>query len=107
MESVVSGGYDRGDCLDTIEQFDPMEDKWTLLSIPMTSRRGRVSAAIVQDKIYVCGGSDGQNELNTGEVFDLKTADKWLPIKDLDKPVVHGGKYLSRAIRSILFFSHV
>ncbi len=84
------GGYDRGDCLDTIEQFDPIEDKWNLLPIPMTSRRGRVSAAIVNNKIYVCGGSDGQKELNTGEYFDLKSMDKWLPIKDLSTPVAHG-----------------
>jgi influenza virus NS1A-binding protein len=88
------GGYDRGDCLDTIEQFDPIEDKWNLLSIPMTSRRGRVSAGIVDNKIYVCGGSDGQKELDTGEYLDLKTMDKWTPIKDLAKPVAHGGKIL-------------
>jgi hypothetical protein len=60
----------------------------------MTTRRGRVSATIVKDKIYVCGGSDGQQELNTGEVFDLKIMDKWMPIKDLVKPVVHGGRFL-------------
>jgi hypothetical protein len=95
------GGYDRGECLDTIEQFDPIEDKWTSLSIPMLSRRGRVSAAILSNKIYVCGGSDGQKELNTGEYFDLQSMDKWLPIKDLDTPVAHGGKiFLNR----ILFF---
>ncbi|CAF0889575.1 unnamed protein product [Rotaria sordida] len=86
----VVGGYDRGDCLDTIEQFNPIEGKWTLLSIPMTSRRGRVSAAVVNNKIYVCGGSNGQQELNTGEYFDLQTMDKWSPIKDLTTPVTHG-----------------
>ncbi|CAF1194991.1 unnamed protein product [Adineta steineri] len=91
IDSIYAvGGYDRGDCLDTIEQFDPIEDKWTLLSIPMISRRGRVSAAIINNKIYVCGGSDGQKELNTGEYFDLQSMDKWVPIKDLDRPVAHG-----------------
>jgi len=59
----------------------------------MTSRRGRVSAAIVKNKIYVCGGSDGQKELDTGEYLDLISMDKWVPIKDLAKPVAHGGKY--------------
>lgn len=93
MKTIFAlGGYDRGDCLDSIEQFNPFENKWTLLDIPMTTRRGRVSAAILQNKIYVCGGSDGQQELNTGEMFDLKTMDKWMPIKDLPKPVVHGGR---------------
>jgi hypothetical protein len=58
----------------------------------MTSRRGRVSVAIVHNKIYVCGGSDGQKELNTGEYFDLKSMKKWSMIKDLSTPVAHGGK---------------
>ncbi|CAF4814283.1 unnamed protein product [Rotaria sp. Silwood1] len=86
----VVGGYDRGDCLDTIEQFNPIDGKWTLLSVPMTSRRGRVSAAIINNKIYVYGGSNGQQELNTGEYFDLQSMDKWSPIKDLATPVAHG-----------------
>lgn len=97
------GGYDRGDCLDTIERFNPIEDRWTLLSFPMISRRGRVAAAILNNKIYVCGGSDGQKELNTGEYFDLQTMDKWLPIKDLDRPVAHGGKILFNITYIILF----
>jgi influenza virus NS1A-binding protein len=92
----VLGGYDRGDCLDTIEQFDPVEVKWHLLAIPMTTRRGRVSAAFLKNKIYVCGGSDGQQELNTGEVFDLQLMDKWMPIKDLATPVAHGGRFQFR-----------
>jgi hypothetical protein len=75
-----------------------MENKWSLLSIPMTSRRGRVSATIANNKIYVCGGSDGQKELNTGEYIDLQTMDKWLPIKDLPKPVAHGGKIFIKTI---------
>ncbi|CAF2037873.1 unnamed protein product [Rotaria magnacalcarata] len=86
----VVGGYDRGDCLDTIEQFNPIDGKWKILSAPMNSRRGRVSAAMVNNRIYVCGGSDGQQELFTGEYYDLKSMNKWLPIKDLDTPVAHG-----------------
>lgn len=90
----VLGGYDRGDCLDTIEQFNPIEGKWTVLPIPMLSRRGRVSATILDNKIYVCGGSDGQQELNTGEYLDIRKMDKWLPLQDLPTPVTHGGKIL-------------
>ena len=86
--------------MDSIEQFDPRENKWTLLPIPMTTRRGRVSAAILENKIYVCGGSDGQQELNTGEMFDLQSMDKWTPIKDLPKPVAHGGRRRISFVRS-------
>ncbi|CAF2445769.1 unnamed protein product [Rotaria sp. Silwood2] len=85
----VVGGYNRCDCLETIEQFDPIENKWKLLSFPMTRRRGRVSASIVDGKIYVCGGSDGQKELNTAECFDLKSMNKWSMIKELATPVAH------------------
>jgi hypothetical protein len=58
----------------------------------MNRRRGRVSATIVNNKIYVCGGSDGQKELNTGECFNLKSMDKWSVIKELSTPVAHGCK---------------
>ncbi|UJR37422.1 hypothetical protein I4U23_030125 [Adineta vaga] len=85
----IVGGYNRGDCLDSIEQFDPNENKWKLLPSRMTSRRGRVSATIINHKIYVYGGSDGQKELNTGECFNLKTKDKWSMIKELSTPVAH------------------
>lgn len=58
----------------------------------MTSRRGRVSATIVNNKMYACGGSDGQKELNTGEYIDLKSINKSTMIKELSTPVAHGGK---------------
>jgi hypothetical protein len=64
----------------------------------MISRRGRVSAAIVKNKLYVCGGSDGQKELTTGEYLDLNKMNKWLPIKDLETPVAHGGRNASKML---------
>jgi hypothetical protein len=89
----VVGGYNRGDCLNTIEEFDPLENHWKLLPYSMASRRGRVSVTILNNKIYAFGGSDGQKELNTGEFFDLKSMNKWSTIKELSTPVAHGGKF--------------
>ena len=43
--------------------------------MPMTTRRGRVAATLVKNKIFVCGGSDGQEELDTGEYLDLDFLD--------------------------------
>ncbi|CAF1096974.1 unnamed protein product [Didymodactylos carnosus] len=83
------GGYDRGDCLDTVESYNPSEDKWTILLAKMNVRRGRVAAAAVKEKIFVCGGSDGQQELDTAECFDTKTM-KWSLIKELNSPVAYG-----------------
>ena len=85
------GGYNRSDCLDSIERYDLKENRWTFLSLPLTRRRGRVSATILNDQIYVCGGSDGQKELNTGECLDLKLMKKWSMIKELSAPVAHSG----------------
>jgi hypothetical protein len=88
-----SGGYNRGDCLDTIEQYDFKQGKWNLMSTSaMTSRRGRVSATMIDNRIYVCGGSNGQKELNTGEYFDVQTMKKWSTIKELSVPVAHCGE---------------
>ena len=91
----VVGGYNRGDCLNTIEEFDPIQNQWKLLPYSMTSRRGRVSVTIANNKIYALGGSDGQKELQTGECFDLKSMNKWSAIKELSTPVAHGGKFHS------------
>lgn len=90
----VVGGYNRGDCLNTIEEYDPNENQWKFIPIAMTSRRGRVSISIVHNRIYVFGGSDGQKDLNTGEYFDLKSMNKWMPIKELSTPVAHACKCL-------------
>jgi hypothetical protein len=90
----VVGGYNRGDCLNTIEQYNPHENQWRLLPYSMTSRRGRVSVTIINNKIYAFGGSDGQKELNTGEYFDIKSMNKWAMIKELSTPVAHGGKFI-------------
>lgn len=67
----------------------------------MTSRRGRVSATIFNNKIYVYGGSNGQKELNTGECFSLKVRDKWSMIKQISTPVAHSGKYRKNSTQSI------
>ena len=94
LMEIILGGYNRSDCLDTIEEFDLVENKWKPLSLPMSTRRGRVSAAVVNDEIYICGGSDGQKELSTGECLDLKSMNKWTMIKELSTPLAHSGKLI-------------
>lgn len=89
---LLSGGYNRSDCLDSIEQYNLKENQWNCFQHSLTSRRGRVSATIFNDQIYVCGGSDGQKELNLAERLDLKSMKKWIMIKELTEPVAHSGK---------------
>lgn len=97
----VVGGYNRGDCLNTIEQYDPNANQWKIVPIAMTSRRGRVSVSVMHNRIYVFGGSDGQKELNTGEYFDLKSMNKWIPIKELATPLAHACKSLIDCLSSL------
>ena len=97
----LAGGYNRGDCLDSIEQYDPKQDAWNLVPFPLNYRRGRVSATIIQNTIYVCGGSDGQRELNSVECFDLTSKNPWSTIKELPTPVAHAGKGSTSAAATV------
>ncbi len=91
---IVCGGYDRGECLRSVEQYDAVANVWTPLA-PMCRDRGRCSAAVAlnaegecvrrpipltldtgETRIYVLGGSDGNADLNTLESYDL-AANKW------------------------------
>ncbi|GFR85817.1 influenza virus NS1A-binding protein homolog A-like [Elysia marginata] len=66
---IVSGGYDRGECLQGVEAFSIQNNAWT--SMPSMNRaRGRFSMAVLDGSIYVCGGSDGWHELACVERFD-------------------------------------
>ncbi|XP_026476975.1 influenza virus NS1A-binding protein-like isoform X2 [Ctenocephalides felis] len=72
---VVCGGYDRVECLKTVEYYDPENNSWK--SLPnMREARGRVQIAVLDDKIYAIGGSNGTTELDTMEVLE-KGAAKW------------------------------
>lgn len=80
----VCGGYDRGECLKTVESYDQLTNRWTTLK-PMKIPRGRFDIAVVEDKVYAIGGSDGSKELNTAEVLDSSTM-VWKQLPNL--PVV-------------------
>lgn len=69
------GGYDRGECMKSTEQYSFEENVWTSLA-EMKSPRGRFSISEYEGKIYACGGSDGHKEIKTVEVYD-SVEDKW------------------------------
>lgn len=50
----IAGGYDRVECLKTVEYYDPEKNSWQ--SLPnMREARGRVQIAVLEDKIYAIG----------------------------------------------------
>ncbi len=74
----IIAGYDRGECLDLCEIYNPVMNTMSSLE-PMTNRRGRAAIThfFKENAIYVMGGSDGQNDLNSIEYFDI-VENKWI-----------------------------
>ncbi|VDK62487.1 unnamed protein product [Onchocerca ochengi] len=48
---IVCGGYDRGKCLDSVEEYNLLEGSWRRLA-DMAQCRGRFDAAVVGSKVY-------------------------------------------------------
>ncbi|CAB3383103.1 Hypothetical predicted protein [Cloeon dipterum] len=72
---LVCGGYDRGECLKSVESYSPDGNIWATLA-PMKEARGRFDIAVSGGKVYAVGGSNGTTELTTVEMYDPLTK-KW------------------------------
>lgn len=68
---ICLGGYNRTECLKTVEMYDALTNKWIYLE-PMKVPRARFNVAVLNDKIYSICGSDGTKELASSEVYDPK-----------------------------------
>ncbi|XP_069794279.1 influenza virus NS1A-binding protein homolog A isoform X4 [Narcine bancroftii] len=79
---VVAGGYNREECLRTVECYDPATDGWTFIA-PMRTPRARFQMAVLMGQLYVTGGSNGHSdELCCGETYNPNTRD-WTPVPEL------------------------
>ncbi|XP_043941247.1 influenza virus NS1A-binding protein [Protopterus annectens] len=79
---IAAGGYNREECLRTVECYDPATDSWTFIA-PMRTPRARFQMAVLMGKLYVMGGSNGHSdELSCGETYDPNT-DDWTPVVEL------------------------
>ncbi|VDM84086.1 unnamed protein product [Strongylus vulgaris] len=83
------GGYDRGECLKTVEEYDVVRGEWKQLH-PMKDERGRFDSAVLNGLVYAIAGSNGNNDLKTAEVYNPKT-NQWSTIPSLSKPRSHNG----------------
>ena len=93
---VFLGGYDRGDCLKTAMLYDPKTNKWSALP-SMLEHRGRLDIAVVDGKVYAVGGSSGNKELMTAEVYDSRTgAVKWQRVPSCRLPRASCGQFSCR-----------
>lgn len=72
---LVCGGYDRGECLKTVQMYNPMSNCWQVLEA-MRHSRGRFDITVLGTKVFAVGGCDGTNELASVECYDTDTQ-KW------------------------------
>ncbi|KAF1748505.1 hypothetical protein GCK72_024972 [Caenorhabditis remanei] len=85
----VCGGYDRGECLRSVEEYDVEQGKWRNLA-NMKAERGRFDCTVQGGKVYAVAGSNGNNDLKSAEVYDPKT-DTWAPLPNLKTARCHNG----------------
>ncbi|MCF6148990.1 MAG: S8 family serine peptidase [Candidatus Kuenenia sp.] len=83
----VMGGASTGVSGDFVDEkelyrYDPVVDTWTQLS-PMSTNRTFFGAAVINGKIYVCGGHGDAGFLNSTEVYDPST-DTWTPLAPMN-----------------------
>jgi len=86
---IVCGGYNRGECLKSVEQYDVSQGKWTDLP-NLLNERGRFDATVVNRKIYAIAGSSNNSDSNLVESFDPKEG-KWQKVKNLRVGRSHNG----------------
>ncbi|GAB6023335.1 hypothetical protein CHUAL_014213 [Chamberlinius hualienensis] len=89
---LVCGGYDRGECLKTVQSYSPKTNRWSMLQ-SMKHSRGRFSITVVGSKVYAVGGCDGVKELDSVECYDAAN-DKWTMSPRLLFPRSNAGKNL-------------
>lgn len=53
---ICTGGYDRGKCLESVEEYNLLEGSWRRLA-DMAQCRGRFDAAVVGSKVYAVAGA--------------------------------------------------
>ncbi|XP_023610511.1 influenza virus NS1A-binding protein isoform X3 [Myotis lucifugus] len=79
---IAAGGYNREECLRTVECYDPHTDHWSFLA-PMRTPRARFQMAVLMGQLYVVGGSNGHSDdLSCGEMYD-PNIDDWIPVPEL------------------------
>ena len=52
---ALTGGYDRGECLNSVEIYDLEKNKWENFK-PMQVPRGRFDLTVLNGNVYAVGG---------------------------------------------------
>uniref|UniRef100_A0A0N5AKA3 BACK domain-containing protein n=1 Tax=Syphacia muris TaxID=451379 RepID=A0A0N5AKA3_9BILA len=68
--AYVIGGFDGNNCLDSLEYYDCMQNRWTTIRKPMSEPRSGLGSVALGNAIFVCGGFDRRKRLGTSALFD-------------------------------------
>ena len=74
---AIAGGNSSttADIVDANEIYDPIADKWRAAA-PIPNARSYIAAAVVEDRMYVLGGTNRQDTLPDNEIYDID-GDAW------------------------------
>ncbi len=78
------GGGDESNFLNTVQAYNPKNNRWKDVS-PMPTARDGLAAVVNDGKIYAIGGENRNNFLDTVEVYDPQT-DTWSSAADMPTP---------------------
>lgn len=68
---LICGGYNRGECLRSVESYKPETNEWTVES-NMSQARGRVQIAVLEGTVYAVGGSNGECDAHARTVIHIE-----------------------------------
>ena len=67
-----------------VESYNPVHDSWTLCR-SLNQKKGRLSGAALNDKLFVVGGGNGVDSFSDVEMLELDIG-RWIPTHSmLDK----------------------
>jgi kelch-like protein 18 len=71
----AAGGFDSLNVLNTVERYDPVEDKWEFVA-PMLVKRRHMALITCNSKLFAIGGYEGMSKLSSVEMYDPER-DQW------------------------------
>uniref|UniRef100_A0A8C2I3W9 Influenza virus NS1A binding protein a n=1 Tax=Cyprinus carpio TaxID=7962 RepID=A0A8C2I3W9_CYPCA len=99
---ITAGGYNREECLRTVECYNMKTDSWSFIA-PMRTPRARFQMAVLMGQLYVMGGSNGHSdELSCGETYN-PSADKWTQVPELRTNRCNAGKNFTSLYQLLLY----
>ena len=81
MFSVLLGGFDGSQYLNTVETFDPVTRRWHRVASMLQVRRYH-ALAVLDNQLFAVGGYDGTSVLDSVEAYDPRT-NRWCKLWEI------------------------